>query len=238
MYCTLESLVDFDFTILNSESSNKYEMEAVNLLLPLLAEKIELDSTADLEVPIMKEIMAKVISKLGRQSVIEKKHRSWLRACESDGDQVNITAASLGMGSKEPANCTWYGEPDGRVRGVSPTPEESLDMNVIGIDNPLPETDSGTSTLEFKRSIKQLSQAIGTVVIASFTEHTLHPSKNPMVPTLLINSQVMKVFLYDCVRDVLMISENVDIIDDSIPTSAVQNSFLLFLWLFINHRSA
>ena len=83
-----------------------------------------------------------------------------------------------------------------------------------------------------KRESRSQSQAIGTVVLSSFTEHKLHPSRNSLVPSILINCYTVQVFLYDCEADVLLITEKVDLRDDK----RVKKSGLLFLWLFINHR--
>ena len=81
---------------------------------------------------------------------------------------------------------------------------------------------------------KSSSQAIGTVVLSSFIEHKLHPSQNSIVPCLLMNSSTVRVLLFDCVEDILLISDKVSFVTGSY----VEPSTLLFLWLFLNHRYA
>ena len=69
-------------------------------------------------------------------------------------------------------------------------------------------------------------------MLSSFIEHNLHPSQNSMVPCLLVNSSTIRVLLFDCVKDILLISDKVSFLTGSY----VEPSTLLFLWLFLNHR--
>jgi hypothetical protein len=81
-----------------------------------------------------------------------------------------------------------------------------------------------------------MSQIIGTAVVASFTEHKLHPQHNSLVPTLVINCTCVKVVLYDCNHDILAISSKIDLFDEYNAANTVKQSTLLLIWLFINHR--
>ena len=52
----------------------------------------------------------------------------------------------------------------------------------------------------------QLPQVVATCVTTSFTERNLHPEKVAMVPTVLIGEHSFRACLYDCEKDILIIS--------------------------------
>ena len=53
-----------------------------------------------------------------------------------------------------------------------------------------------------------LPQAVGTCVVASFTAKGPHTGHRALVPTVLIDEKQFRVCLYDCNKDVLLISQS------------------------------
>lgn len=213
--------------------------KCVEMLLPVLRNSHCVSTDQYLEKQLVIELMYSLLRHLSVESRIEKKHSAVVKALESEG-YTGVDVEALGIGCKKEGSETWYGSPDGRVRGISPDPDPTSDeltghhVNVLGIEEPSSDTDGGSSIIEFKLKMKALSQMIGMVVVSSFTEHNLHRRENPMVPTLIINCSTFKVILYDCEKDILLISDPVDIFNES---ERIKKSTILLMWLFINHRS-
>ena len=86
------------------------------------------------------------------------------------------------------------------VVATSPDPDES--------DS---ETDGESSQVEAKRKVTSayLPQAVATAIVHSFTQNKRHPQLNPLVPTVLINGSVFRIVLYDCCKDMLLVSSTV-----------------------------
>lgn len=216
------------------------------LLRVITDEIIRLDVDGSiLENVVLKELVANVLFRLSTETIFEKKHKTWLELVF--GEESPIKVGNLGMGSKTSGRETWYDMPDSRLRGCSPpcacdsgsppcdngSPPLDSDVNVIGHDEPSAETDGTSTNTEFKVRAEGLSRCVATAVIASFTEKRLHPHKNAMVPTILINSRTVRIILYDCKEDVLLVSDEVDLFTDN---GKVDHVAILFLWFFINHR--
>ena len=73
----------------------------------------------------------------------------------------------------------------------------------------LAESDGTSTPTEGKGIINfwdNLDQVVSTCVTYSFTEHSLHIRMNPLVPTILMNTNSMRVCLYDCQHDILFLS--------------------------------
>ena len=79
------------------------------------------------------------------------------------------------------------------------------------------ETDGESSQFEAKQRVSSdhLSQAVATAIVHSFTQNKRHPQLNPMVPTVLINGSVFRIILYDCSKDILLVSEKVTYKEDN-----------------------
>ena len=218
----LGDILHFDPNILTDGNDDSDLNTAIDAVLPLLRGKsIALDVEKEcLEVVVLQELISNFFKNIASSIILERNYSEWVSEECSDGD--GITSDHLGLGCNL---TTWYGSPDVRLRGLS----TDCDVVFSGYDNG-DESDGGSTILEVKR--KSSSQAIGTAVISSFTEHSLHTSLNSLVPTILINCYTAEVYLYDCVSDVLLITERVDFRKEL----HVTKSGILFLWLFINHR--
>lgn len=225
----LESMLLFQPSILTRCNDDPDINGALDILMPLLKAKkrIKIDVEKEsMEYQVLQELVLKLLNPLSSSIVLEsRKHTSWVsRNFDERSDFVSV--GNLGMGSKE---TTWYGTPDGRLRGFSSDSDVAFLSNE---EDEEPESDGASVNLEVKRVIKHESQAIGTAVVASFTENSLHPSLNSLVPCILLNCNSLQVYMYDCVSDVLMITEKVSFRQGP----KLEKSSMLFLWLFINHR--
>lgn len=149
----------------------------------------------------------------------------------NENNYSNISVGDIGMGDSE----LWYGVPDCRIRGETPSDEVIVvydsEEEEIGI---VPDELSEGNSIEAKLgcSERNFSQIISTTIVSSFTEYHLHPSLNSAIPTLLINNNHFFICIYDCLQDVLLIS-------DSIPLKASDKYHpigVLALSLVVNHR--
>lgn len=153
-----------------------------------------------------------------------------------------IKASYIGIGSLD----TWHGTPDIRVRGVEMLVRsvgigEKDDIEAEVYDSQEEDSqeedtvsDGGTTSIEVKCSlmVSQLPQAVATCVVSSFTERNNHPLNNSAVPVILFARDQFRVILYDCVKDVLLISE-----PKLLSTKQqLSRSASALLWLVINHR--
>ena len=95
-------------------------------------------------------------------------------------------------------------------------------------------SDGMTTTFEGKISFNDanLVQTIATCVTASFTENTRHPSKPAIVPTILIDEYFFCMCLYDCKKDILLISNPKNISTNG----SLSQSAMALLWVVLNHR--
>ena len=129
--------------------------------------------------------------------------------------------------------------PDVRVRGSEVVYRTETD-ELYEIDEGLREDEStaqsagATTTIEGKVLAKEvnLHQAIGTCVVSSFTEKSLHPEQQACVPTILIDEKQFRVCFYDSEMDVLLLSES-----KSLATrGGLSRSGMALLWVVTNHR--
>ena len=173
------------------------------------------------EEQIMVHIAHYILVGLCSEVTLEKRYSKRLGAHAEE-----IQSTHIGIGSIN----TWHGTPDGRVRGcniVFPGTDEE--------DASSRSSEGNTTPLEAKLSIKlwtNISQLVSTCVTSSFTEHNLHPRKNTLVPTILIDANVVQVCLYDCEHDVLLVSQQNNICN----SGRLSTTGAFFIWLTINHR--
>lgn len=93
---------------------------------------------------------------------------------------------------------------------------------------------TGVTNIEGKEEIKDanLSQLIGIAVVSSFTEFASNSMLNPMMPTIMIDHNCFLICLYDCVNDILMVSEKMLLCDDG----KLDNASVSTLFAFLNHK--
>ena len=147
-----------------------------------------------------------------------------------------LQVGDLGLGSVD----TWHGTPDARLRGMEvvwrkDSEEISAPVEEVVSDDEGSVQNDGTSTaVEGKVLSKEanLPQAVGTCVVASFTAKERHPEHKALVPTVLIDEKQFRVCLYDCDKDVLLISTSKLLA----TKGALSRSGMALLWLVINHR--
>lgn len=184
------------------------------------------------ETRVFADIVSRIFVHLSSDITLEKQY--WQFQFLSS---KTVTQGDLGIGAED----TWHGTPDGRVRG-----EVNLIAGGYNDEEDAPDDDSSdsdigsvssdrkTTTIEAKRHSKavHLSQVVATCVVAAFTEKNLHPTKSAMVPTILIDEHYCRVCLYDCEKDILLISGK-----KSLGTKGhLSQSAMVFLWAVLNHR--
>lgn len=178
---------------------------------------------------VMVTLCSEIFLQLSNEVTLESMYRSFL----TKGPPVPLQAGPIGMGAPN----TWHGTPDARVRGTSivslQRSEDCYQVREFSDDES--DTSDGTATeVEGKLVFGEnnLIQAIATCVVSSFTAKTRHPDMQAVVPTIIIDEENFRVCLYDCERDVLLISNK-----KLLATKGhLSRSGLAFLWLVINHR--
>ena len=223
-YSELPDVVTFTPTILSEHNADSRINSAVSDLLTVLSKsKLTLDCTPlHCEDTVVQQLISNVFKALATSITLEE------RMFKNFKNDDKVKKGHLGFGND---STTWYGTPDGRIRGHS----SSSDVAFVCDENEAYDSDSSGSplTFEVKRKSKHASQTIGTAVISSFVENNLHPELNPLLPCLLLNCYTVQVYMYDCVKDALLISDKITFRQDD---DTIQKSALLFIWLFINHR--
>jgi hypothetical protein len=184
---------------------------------------------------VMLDLCRSILVPLSREVILERKFGLFFsRQPRMPSCDDYIKVDDIGMGVLD----TWHGTPDLRVRGSEVLYSGDLYDDEISANNSDDESvagsDGATSNWEGKvlARDKNLPQAVGTCVVSSFTEKSLHPGKNPLVPCILIDKEKFRVILYDCESDFLLIT-------DPKPLSTKSNlsqSSMVFLWIIINHR--
>ena len=180
------------------------------------------------EQQVVVELASQILLPLSRTTevLLEKRYS---RLPKPDG----LRCAYLGMGSVY----TWHGTPDVRVRGAEVVVESVDEGDEVEVDTDSDEShtsDGATTNLEAKvlYSVANLPQVITTCVVSSFTEKNCHPDKQALLPTILMDQNQFRVCLYDCEKDVLLISDYKLLA----TKGGLSSSGLAFLWLVINHR--
>ncbi len=84
-------------------------------------------------------------------------------------------------------------------------------------------------------SRKNLSQGCSMDIVNSFIEHNLYGDANPLVPTLNKWSEVRTYILYNCINNVLLVSNKVQYVSHD-GDGGILKSAALLIWLTINHQ--
>ena len=195
------------------------------------------------ETSVMLDICSKILAPLCTNVIMEKRYRTPL-SLYLDRTPVptnNLQCGNIGIGTIG----TWHGTPDVQVRGgvnfvcgkreeassgVDTTHESDSDSD----HDSESESDGMTTTIEGKIKFKysNLPRTIGTCVVSSFTEKSCHPDLPAIVPTILIDKSQFRVCLYECERDILLISSCKSLS----TTGRLSQSAMALLWVVVNHR--
>ena len=128
---------------------------------------------------------------------------------------------------------TWHGTPDARVRGAEVVyrreTDEMYEVSQAPSDD---ESDAASDGATVMTKDANLHQAVGTCVVSSFTEKSLHPDLKALVPTIIIDEKRFRVCLYDSEKDILLISNSKCLA----TKGGLSQSGMALLWLTINHR--
>ena len=185
------------------------------------------------EKTVMLDIASHILVKLCLEVTLEKRYSA------ATATMPGLTTSRLGLGS----NKTWHGTPDVQVRGVAMCRGIFDEEEVCGgdeEDSDSASTDgtvtSDSTAVHIKGKIRykasNLPQAVATCVVSAFTERTNQPDKSPLIPTVLIDKTSFRVCLYDCERDVLLISNAKSLCNKG----RMSRSGVTLLWVVLNHR--
>ena len=237
---SIEECQDDDGQLMAIAVGNVFDMEKENVeyflakILPNVVHNKDIPIT---EKALFHSHVKSIFSCLGSNVVLQSEYK---KICKDDPN-TNVSCSSLGMG----ALGTWHGYPDGRVRGNSQQSSTTIVYSSDDEDSSLSDTDTcltgvlnesqgDSACIEAKLHCSPLNfpQLVSTNIVASFVEHNLHKTLNSAVPTILINSHCFYISIYDCCRDLLLISNKIVFKnEDELVASGI-----LLLYLTINHR--
>ena len=240
-----KALLCIDAAALMGESADfpgKEALEKFLTVLPTLdANKLSQSQSAT-EARTFVEIAKHLLCKLSEKVVLSsddysallKEDPSYVPPYEELPSAAPCTQLSLGLTGMGEIKNTWHGTPDARVRAY-----QNTEIAVVRgrSSNVSPVRSLGDSVVfEAKREPMSINrhQLIATTVVSSFIERNLHRNSNPMVPVILITIPTVTVCLYDCTRDLLLISDELKWINVEDDTFNTANLFVI--WLFIHHR--
>ena len=176
---------------------------------------------------LMLDVSSEILVPLCKEVTLEKTMRPMMAGIKMAG----IKFSKIRLGTLD----TWHGTPDMRVRGgvhlvhqKVEEGEDTLAITAVDSDYESVSSDGMTTTIEDST----LPQVVATCVVSSFTESSLHPDKPALVPTILIDEERFRVCLYDCKKDVLLISNA-----KSLSTKGgLSQSGMALLWVVLNYR--
>ena len=96
--------------------------------------------------------------------------------------------------------------------------------------------------IEGKRAIgpEHIHKLVATAITSSFVLHNISESQNlgynSLSPTLLINHDKFYVCLFDCVKDILIISEPMVLTELRDSRKYLARRAMLAIWIIVNHR--
>lgn len=102
-------------------------------------------------------------------------------------------------------------------------------------------SDESVAYLEGKNPIeyRDFKKAIATAITSSFTQRNRNECDdlyNSLTPTVLINKEKFYVCLYDCNKDILLMSDPCYLVEYRGQRKFLSPSACLFLWIVVNHR--
>ena len=182
-------------------------------------------SNAEREIEVLKSLTKNCLKPLfGEHSVtFENKYQEELQ-------QEGFKVERIAFGKAD----TWHGSPDLRIDQVY----------VVSTGDGEDEVESCSVTVEGKSCVKDrhINQVVATTITSSFisyniaAEKTINPEKtiNSMIPCILINTTTFLICMYDCVRDILLISTAIDM--HRSPTNLLDLHAMQVLYMVVNHQ--
>lgn len=239
------SLVTFDCDMLENPETRPCDCkESLNNLIGLLKEcrQLPYPSVVGKEVSIVLNLVKNILMPMKMEFMLETKYLKYLKENKIEG----VNTGYMGIGNAG----TWHGNPDACIRGCNiiaaddDDDEEEEEEGEMGDHESEGEasvdSDGNSAHWEAKRSVnfpKNIKQLVASCVVSSFTEHNLHPTRNTLIPTVIIDNRSFRVCLYDCKHDVLLISEDKYLSKiNKVDVNVLSSTGLLFLWIITNHR--
>ncbi len=195
---------------------------------------------------VMVDLAKKVLLPLFERVEFEPKYKEMVK------NIPGLEVSNIGLGSIY----TLHGMPDLRLPGlyiiattdtmsVEGGEEEVEEEEEVEKEGEEPSLSSGYSRVtktyvEGKRSMSfkdDINQFVATCTTSSFTNYNNNGTLNPLTPTILMNHNAFHVGLYDCVHDILHISQPCQLFDTSKHgRRTLSPNACLFLWIVVNHR--
>ena len=215
--------------------------EDFNGAKPFIANCIEYEwppsnTNLESERDVMLAIAKNILVNLSPDVIMEKRYREAVNSILAKDPTLPLDTSNLGMGHLG----AWHGTIDTRVMGsivicqgdvMHEDEEDGVYEDEVFFDM----IEESTTNLEGKISYgwANLPQAIAISVVSSFTIKGLSDSSCVFVPTILIDKKSFKIILYDCERDVLLLS-------NAVPLGLgghLSQTAMATLWAVFNHRS-
>ena len=196
------------------------------------------------ETNVMLAITSHILVHLSPEVTMEKRYSNSLSSLKSSNLALpkTLTTAPLGMGVKE----AWHGNIDTRAKGgvviCQGEEGEELVYQSEDEDDESSESEGESSKSEGKHSYGttvnveefriSLPQVVAICVVSSFTENANHPDMSALIPTILIDKESFRICLYDCRKDVLLLSNK-----KALSTNGhLSQSGIALIWAVLNHR--
>ncbi|XP_065837266.1 uncharacterized protein [Oscarella lobularis] len=82
--------------------------------------------------------------------------------------------------------------------------------------------------------IQNVNQAVKQSIVFSTIHHNRHEDHQSLVPAILLDGRSVIVVMYDCVSDILLVSQNkIEIVGDS----GMSGSAIALLWMVLHHQA-
>lgn len=247
-YVRFDTLFNFKSSLLSEPSKRPHGLvKSIKKLIQRLKESRQYLWSSDFlrEDAVILELCKTILVPLFDDVALEPRYKS---KCK----QTGAKAQDIGLGSVD----TWHGMPDVRIGcccmvstkeplHADEEDNDSIDELLVPIDQDSSTVEqepivlqtrspSSAASIEEKLTMKtcHTSQLVALSVMSSFTQHNLEPEENSLVPTIMISSSGFKVCLYDCVHDILLISD----VKNISHNGHLSPSGILMLWIVVNHR--
>lgn len=246
---TLDRLIDIDLELFSQPEKRPDVMkDHFERLITLLKEcrgsnlKIEkITKSKDIvEKDVVYTIGKKILIPLFRNVVFEKGYDYYV------SDLQGAEVKTLGIGSLD----TWHGGSEIRIEScdvlltLNPLVEEPLgsDSDDEQEDREQDRASNDELSLHCISSTalegnilerKHTGQLVGTCVVESFIEKSLHPTLNTAIPTILFNKMAFVICLYDLKNDILLLSQPRQLLNKD---GGISRTAVLLLWITVHHR--
>ena len=185
------------------------------------------------------QLIMKVMLPLFGEATVEKNKR-YIRSDDSLTKISGLDMKFIGMGN----SMTWHGSPDFRIGYVcvlcdveegDPYAFEPEPSTIS--ESYIPHSLSSPTNFEAKLQIENVDrdQLTAACVVSSFINHKVH--KKSMTPAVLINGENFIISVYDCVQDILLISDPIKYVSYDKDKGTLDRFGLVALAIAIHYKT-